>query len=237
MAFENEVPSQLPVTITTQFLRRLLLEIQRLFEAGDGDDLVKLKVEQMMDTLIRCEEFFPASTSLMEILTRVLTLLHQDQERNTDGFHHPIIHSGTRGRPKLEISKEDLEFFIQFGFNTTQIAQMFSVSQRTIQRRLASFGIRENIPRYTDITEVELDETIKQIMREFPNCGMKRMQGFLLQREIRVQSMRLRESMRRVNPIGVTLRSLQLNIVHRRSYSVPGPLSLWHIDGNHKLIR
>ena len=26
-------------------------------------------------------------------------------------------------------------------------------------------------------------------------------------------------------------------IIHRRKYNVPSPLCLWHIDGNHKLIR
>ena len=30
---------------------------------------------------------------------------------------------------------------------------------------------------------------------------------------------------------------MQLNLVQRRHYSVPGPLSLWHLDGNDKLIR
>ena len=30
---------------------------------------------------------------------------------------------------------------------------------------------------------------------------------------------------------------MQLNLVRRRHYSVPGPLSLWHLDGNHKIIR
>ena len=30
---------------------------------------------------------------------------------------------------------------------------------------------------------------------------------------------------------------MQLNLVRRRHYSVPGPLSLWRLDGNHKIIR
>ncbi|RMX42821.1 hypothetical protein pdam_00025611 [Pocillopora damicornis] len=33
------------------------------------------------------------------------------------------------------------------------------------------------------------------------------------------------------------MNELELNVVRRRSYQVQGPLSLWHIDGNHKLIR
>ncbi|XP_056275020.1 uncharacterized protein zgc:174680 isoform X2 [Pseudoliparis swirei] len=43
--------------------------------------------------------------------------------------------------------------------------------------------------------------------------------------------------MRRVDPGGILVRTLQLNPRRRRRYSVPAPNSLWHIDGNHKLIR
>ena len=41
--------------------------------------------------------------------------------------------------------------------------------------------------------------------------------------------------MLRVDPWGVQQR--MRNILHRREYRVKGPNSLWHIDGNHKLIR
>jgi hypothetical protein len=40
-----------------------------------------------------------------------------------------------------------------------------------------------------------------------------------------------------VDPQGTLLRALEMNVIHRRVYSVPSPLALWHIDGNHKLIR
>ena len=64
-----------------------------------------------------------------------------------------------------------------------------------------------------------------------PNCDYKRMTGFLLAHG------RIRESMRCVDPEGVSLRALQLNRVNRRQYSVYSSLALWHIDTNHKLIR
>ena len=41
----------------------------------------------------------------------------------------------------------------------------------------------------------------------------------------------------RVDPEGVLIRSLELSTVNRRRYQVYAPLALWHIDGNHKLIR
>ncbi|XP_046842172.1 uncharacterized protein LOC124436298 isoform X2 [Xenia sp. Carnegie-2017] len=43
--------------------------------------------------------------------------------------------------------------------------------------------------------------------------------------------------MRRVDPQGTLFRALSLTAVNRRKYHVTSPLSLWHVDGNHKLIR
>lgn len=43
--------------------------------------------------------------------------------------------------------------------------------------------------------------------------------------------------MRRVHRDGVVFRALTINTVNPRKYSVSSPLSLWHVDGNHKLIR
>ena len=50
---------------------------------------------------------------------------------------------------------------------------------------------------------------------------------------IRIQH-RIREA-QRIDPEGSVLRCL--NALQRRVYKVAAPLSLWHIDGNHKLIR
>ena len=74
-------------------------------------------------------------------------------------------------------------------------------------------------------------------MIQFPNCGYKRMTGLLLDAGHRIQQRRIRDCMRRVNPEGVFLRALELQATCRRKYQVSGPLALWHVDGNHKLIR
>lgn len=45
---------------------------------------------------------------------------------------------------------------------------------------------------------------------------------------------RIRESLRRVDPVGVE--SCIRRVLHRRTYSVPAPNDLWYSDGHHKLI-
>lgn len=57
----------------------------------------------------------------------------------------------------------------------------------------------------------------------------------LEQKGVRVQRMRLRDSIHRVDDEGVANR--KKGRLHRRVYNVKGPNHLWHVDTNHKLIR
>ena len=62
---------------------------------------------------------------------------------------------------------------------------------------------------------------VREVLRTHPYTGQKRMMGYLASQGHRVQQ----------------TRALELNVINCRSYSVSSPLALWHIDGNHKLIR
>ena len=49
---------------------------------------------------------------------------------------------------------------------------------------------------------------------------------------LRVPRERLRQALQRVG-----LRNSLAPVITRRTYSVPGPNALWHLDGNHKMTR
>ena len=78
---------------------------------------------------------------------------------------------------------------------------------------------------------------MKDILSHFPNTGYKRMQGFLLQRNIRVTQNRIRAGMRLVDPSGVNERTKQNRAIVRRQYFVTYFNELWHLDTNLKLNR
>ena len=60
----------------------------------------------------------------------------------------------------------------------------------------------------------------------------------LLSQSLRITTeKRKRNSVKRVDPEGLLIRSLPIKVMQRRSYEVPGILAFWHIDGHHKLIR
>ena len=111
---------------------------------------------------------------------------------------------------------------------------MLGVSQRTVWRRITKHSLNASSA-YSDMCDGDLDEHLQTIQLSFPNCGQRMMDGHLRAQGIVVQRERIRESLRRTDPAGVILRQ-RLALVPR-AYHVPHPNALWHIDGNHKLIR
>ena len=73
------------------------------------------------------------------------------------------------------------------------------------------------------------------VMTVTPGIGQNRMIGALHSRGIRVQRWKVRELMRELDLVGTALR--WRGTICRRKYNVRGPNALWHIDGNHKMIR
>ena len=68
-----------------------------------------------------------------------------------------------------------------------------------------------------------------------PKIGIRMLKGYLRSTALNVQWERVRQSLLRTDPTGVHQR--WRDSIRRRKYWVPGPLALWSIDGNHKLIR
>ena len=137
------------------------------------------------------------------------------------------------GRPAFDISAEQLEHLLELGFSATTTASLLGVSRSTVCRRMRDFGLSCSL-KYCCISDESLDDIVRAICQEFPGCGVKMLQGHLVERGVVVQQRRVRDALRRTDPEGVLMR--QRLGIGRRKY-VTFPLELWHIDGNHKLIR
>ena len=61
------------------------------------------------------------------------------------------------------------------------------------------------------------------------------LRGVLKAKGIHISMVRLCDCLSDMNPVNAALR--WASPITRRVYSVPHPNALWHLDGNHKLIR
>ena len=88
---------------------------------------------------------------------------------------------------------------------------------------------------YTNLSDRDLDATVEAIKKHHPNDGEVLMAGHLASRGIFVPRARLRASIHRVDPVN-TAAQRSVTIRHR-VYCADGPNVMWHVDGNHKVIR
>ena len=105
---------------------------------------------------------------------------------------------------RLRLKKKQLLFLVEQRFKIGDIAVMFACSRRTIERRLTNYGI--NSHNFSLLSDVELDEHVRQICSLNPLIGEKTVSGRLRHQGVYVQRERIRASLRRVDPAGVSAR-------------------------------
>ncbi len=138
------------------------------------------------------------SSEVVEVLVEVgvsLSLLQEVQrsERvvSTGNYVPQLVPGNGRGRPRLNIQKEQLEYLLHLGFKCPQIAAVIGVSLSTVRRRMTEYGLSVTAL-YSNITNRELDTLITQIMGNFPNCGYRMVEGHLLRQGHRITHARIR---------------------------------------------
>ncbi|XP_022341449.1 uncharacterized protein LOC111101647 isoform X2 [Crassostrea virginica] len=201
---------------------------------------IERDIENTMDMISQLAAIVDID-EIIELFTRCVKLFQEEtyfHEYKQSHFKaHPCQRTG-RGRPSFEISEEILEFFLDNSFKISEMADMLCVSPSTVKRRLKEFNLNVHNT-YSTISEPDLHKLVESVVKEFPEAGTKSIQSILVTKGHRLQRQRVRDAVRKVDPEGILFRRLFLSVhrIQRRTYNVRAPRALWHIDGNHKLIR
>ena len=197
-------------------------------------------------TLCDCFSVDPNDRNELELLSKCLTdVLNSWSHYINIGSASPTTVAGQTaatktcslkpGRPLYDISCETLEELRALGFSWTKIAQFLGVSRWTIHRRVEEFHLQD-MKGFSDLSDEKLDDIVKRYLSTHGSAtGQGYVAGYVKSLGYRVQRQRIRESMARMDPKNNVLRWGAL--VSRRTYQVPWPNSLWHLDGHHSLIR
>ena len=87
--------------------------------------------------------------------------------------------------------------------------------------------IMSTICRFSDITNEDLEHIILDVKGSMPEVGERLTMGVLRSRGIIVPRHRVHQILHKVDPISTAL--WWHSKTNHKSYSVPGPNSLWHI--------
>jgi len=219
--------------LTQRLCRRLVTLLTQFTEDHDLLDSLIFIAEQLYRSLNAAGEYQAA-----DIVAEATMMLTSIQNEASDGASStlsvPRITTGRPGRPRFAIAEDHLCRLLQVGFSVPHIAHLLGTSVRTIRRRMEEFGLSVS-DFYSSISNNDLDGVVIEVLTHFPNSGYRTMAGHLRRHGIRVQQQRIRECLHRVAPASIAVR-WNATLV-RRIYNVTSPLALWHVDGNHKLIR
>ena len=103
--------------------------------------------------------------------------------------------SGDLKRPRCNSEKEELHRLFDIYHSWIKVASTLGVSERTLRRRRAEFGMTmldPSKPRktYTEISSNDLNTVVKKILDILPDAGETYVNGALRQRNIHVQRQR-----------------------------------------------
>lgn len=230
-----------------QVLSTIVCEVQRALDqlesqprVSQDTDYCSTRVDSIIILLDAMIVQFEYSQELVSLRSRALrlqfALLFREHTNSTSahGFGESSLRiSAGRGRPRIMVNVDQVEMLRSAGYTWNEIADAFLVSRSTIWRRIRESGIC--LSSYTDISDNDLDQLIGNIRQRHPHSGQNLIQGLLLSMNVHVQRYRIRSALHRVDPLGAILRRNEP--ITRRRYAVPGPNSLWHVDGHHSLIR
>ena len=148
-------------SLTNELQDGILSSIEFLFnrvdgitaEHEDGRDYICLHLERIIYLLNAADVSFNIPFELVTFLNSAQELLLNN---NAEEIQEKLFkETGCSGRPEV-IPKEQLELYIEYNFTNVQISKFFSVSPKTVQRRIEKFQLKRNT--YSCMSDSDLDQ-------------------------------------------------------------------------------
>lgn len=133
-----------------------------------------------------------------------------------------------RGRPRYDIDLDRAAELHDMELSWQQIASAMGISRQTLYNRFAASGRSTARRPFSDISDDDLNVLVIDIARQHPLSGSVVMRGHLESIAVHVSLNRVKESLRTVDPIGVSLRCVS-NISH--SYYIITELLVCNVAG------
>ncbi|KAF7359937.1 Integrase catalytic domain-containing protein [Mycena venus] len=125
------------------------------------------------------------------------------------GASLPRVHTGLPGRPRYSLDLQRALLLHDLGNSWTDISHAMGVDRKTLYRQFEVAGISTARREFTDITDNALDEIVVEISLSHPFVGSVIVSGHLESRGIHLPRLRVQDSLRRVDEIGVLVRQVR----------------------------
>ncbi|XP_062317629.1 uncharacterized protein LOC134021136 isoform X1 [Osmerus eperlanus] len=215
--------------------------LERAFQQANISHARLMPIESSLVNLRRLDGILSVETmqelvaSLEELRALITTTHAMSGEHSEDAFSAPRMPSGQRGRPKIAITRQQIQFLVGQGYTVKRMGQLLKCSASFLYKKTRALGLPIRSSRSRTLTNEELEDHIRRLHRQFPRSGNEMMRALLRAEGFFVTRQRVRAMLTYIDPAAAARRWSAT--VARRTYHVPYPNSLWHMDGNMRLIR
>lgn len=147
------------------------LRLERCFQTFTEERITPDLVSKLSVYEMKCLGIVHRS-DMMSLRTKCLTFGNINQKKQLK----------RAGPPQFQIAKDTLENLLNTGFQIKEIAELLSVSESTVYRRMQSYGLSK--VNFSLIDDDVLTDTVKDIIKEFPYCGESMLNEILRQKNI-----------------------------------------------------
>ena len=112
-----------------------LIDLSRRLEQDSRDDVADYVLYRLQQVATG-NVFEEVQLSLAKITSAL-----EEAERNWQPVSFAVRSTGSVGRPRFEISKDQLGYLVEYELKTPDIAEALGVSVSTIKKRLREFNI------------------------------------------------------------------------------------------------
>ena len=194
-SYAHYVTERFEMCIAT--LRQLKQLLSDVTTESEDEQLVFASYRSQISELLICSELLSLHWH------RYVDHLHEavaSQACVTPNIQSPISH---RGRPRLEITRDQLQYLASLSFSWTRIANMLGVSRMTIYRRRQEFEMLNEAVRTA--SDDELRRELNEMRRSHPDYGESMSFGHFRSKGYHVTRHRLRKLIRETDPINTAL--------------------------------
>ena len=151
-------------------LRHHLIDLSRRLEQDPSDDVADYmlyRLQQLAFHLSRLAASVPGN-----VFEEVLSSLGEVTSILAACILCTANSVGSVGRPRFEISTDQLQYLVEYELKIPDIADALGVSVSVIKRRLREFDISIRGSQ-TVIFDAHLDSVVRNIHAKFPNAGYR----------------------------------------------------------------
>ena len=135
-----------------------------------------MRCEQAMDSQEAVEDLWTLFNMVQRKLTPYIDLLNSNQRDDIPSILNGSLASSVStvllparsgpGRPKMFVSRAQLESLFELGFTYAKVAKMLCMSERTLQRRRSELGLPVGQSLlYSPLSDEDLDEVVSSVLQ------------------------------------------------------------------------